>query len=673
LLSHAYWKTRLGGDPSAIGRRIVVDGDAVEVIGVLPEKFKLLDIRAEVAMPMRSDRNKVVLGRFSYQALARLKPGVTQQQASADMMRLIPVALDAFPPFPGFNRSMFVEAKLAPQVMPLKDRMVGDLSGVLWVLMGTIGIVLLIACANVANLLLVRADGRRQELAIRAALGASWVRIAKELMTESMMLGLMGGAAGLAFAYGALRLLVALAPGNLPRIDEISIDGPALLFTLAVSLFAGLLFGAIPVAKYAGPQLGTALRGGGRTLSQSKERHRARNTLVVVQVALAMVLLIGSGLMIRTFLTMRHVDPGFGNPQQVEVLHIAIPYSQEKDPVKVARMEQQISERISAVPGVTAVAMTSIVPMTDSGWTDGLYAQDIPYGEAGLPPLRKYKMISPGWSKAMQTPIVAGREFTWTDALEKRPVAMVSENLARELWKNPSAAIGKRVRENLKGEWREVVGVVGDVRDNGVNEKAPTIVMWPTLMGRFGNDETFVSRGMAYLVRSSRTGSTGFLNEITRAVWSVNANLPVANVHSLQEIYEKSLARTSFTLVMLAIAGAMALLLGVVGIYGVISYSVAQRTREIGIRMALGAQQDELTSMFVSQGLKLAAIGVLCGLAAAVGLTRVMKSLLFEVQPVDPLTYAAVAIGLTLAAAVASYLPAMRAASVDPTDALRAE
>jgi predicted permease len=673
MLSYAYWKTRLGGDPSAIGQRIVVDGNAVEVIGILPEKFKLLDIRAEVAMPMRKDRNKVVLGQFSYQALARLKPGVTQQQASADMMRLIPVALDAFPPFPGFNRQMFVEAKLAPLVMPLKDRMVGDLSGVLWVLMGTIGIVLLIACANVANLLLVRADGRRQELAIRAALGASWARIARELMTESVALGLLGGLSGLALAYGALRLLTALAPGNLPRIDEISIDGRALLFTFAVSLFAGLLFGAIPVVKYAGPQLATGLRGGGRTLSQSKERHRARNMLVIVQVALAMVLLIGSGLMIRTFLTMRHIDPGFANPQQVEALHIAIPYSQEKDAVRVARIEQQIMDKIAAVPGVTSVAATSIVPMTGTGWTDGLFVQDQPYSESQIPPLRRYKMISPGWSKTMQTPIVAGREFTWEDVFEKRNVAMVSENLARELWGQPSAAIGKRVRENLKGEWREVVGVVGDVRDDGVSEKAPTVVMWPFLMGRFGDEDTFVSRGMAYLVRGPRTGSTGFLNEITRAVWSVNANLPVANVRSLQEIYENSLARTSFTLVMLAIAGVMALLLGVVGIYGVISYSVAQRTREIGIRIALGAQKDELTRMFVIQGLKLAAIGVAFGLAAAVGLTRAMRSLLFEVQPVDPITYAAVAAGLTLAAAFASYLPAMRAASVDPTDALRAD
>ncbi len=673
VLTFAYWKARLGGDPSAVGRRILINGDATEVIGVLPEDFRFLDSRAKMLLPMRLDRTKVMLGQFNSQSLARLKPGVSIEQASADLARLIPVALDIFPPFPGYSKAMFAEARLAPVLLSLKQYLVGDVSAVLWVVMGTIGLVLLIACANVANLLLVRADGRRQELAIRAALGAGWARLARELLAESIVLGLMGGAAGLAVAYGGVKLLLALAPANLPRLESISLDAAALLFALAISVFAGLLFGAIPVIKYAGPQLGTALRGGGRTLSQSKERHRARNTLVIVQVALAMVLLIGSGLMIRTFQTLRHVQPGFSRIEEVQTLRISIPESQVKDDAQVARTEQAILDKISAIPGVSAAGLTSMVPLTGQGWTDGVYAEDHIYSESQIPPLRRFKMVSPGLTKALGAALVAGRDFTWTDVHDKRMVAMISENLARELWRDPAAALGKRVRENSKAPWREIVGVVSDERDDGVIEKAPTFVLWPILMENFSGNKSMATRDGGYIIRSARTGSTGFLSEIGRAVWSVNPSLPLADVHTLNELYLKSMARTSFTLVMLAIAGAMALLLGVVGIYGVISYSVAQRTREIGIRMALGARADELTRMFVGQGLQLAAIGVACGLAAAAGLTRVMKSMLFEVQPVDPLTYTAVAVGLTLAAALASYLPALRAASVDPTDALRAD
>jgi putative ABC transport system permease protein len=673
MLTFGYWKMRFGGNPSAVGRTMLINGRPMQIIGVLPQDFRFLDVKASVLLPMRKDRAKVFLGNFSFQALGRLKPGVTLTQVNADMRRMIPIALDAFPSPSGFNKSMFVEAKLAPAADPLKQQMVGDIRGVLWVLMGTIGMVLLIACANVANLLLVRADGRRQELAIRAALGAGWGQLARELLMESMMLGVLGGAAGLALAYGALQLLVALAPANLPRIESISIDVTVLLFTLLVSLAAGLLFGIIPVLKHAGPQLAPALRAGGRTLSQSKERHHARNVLVVVQVALALVLLIGSGLMIRTFQTLKHVQPGFTEPEQVQTLRISIPESQVKDEVQVARQEQAIMEKIAAIPGVSSVAVTSLIPMTNSGWQDGLFAEDHPYNESQIPPLRHFKFNSPGLLKTMGNSLVAGRDFSWTDVYEKRPVAMVSANLARELWGEPGAAVGKRVRESLKAPWREVIGVVSDERDSGVDQKAPAIVIWPILIDNFAGNKTFVWRSLSYIIRSPRTGSKGFLDEISRAVWSVNPNLPVANVHTLSEIYSKSLARTSFTLVMLAIAGAMALLLGVVGIYGVISYSVAQRTREIGIRMALGARKDELMRMFVGQGLRLALIGVACGLAAAAGLTRLIKSLLFEVQPVDPATFAIVAVGLILAAALASYLPALRASTVDPMEALRGD
>ncbi len=673
ILTYGYWRTKFGSDRSLVGRTITLDGRPREVIGVLPESFRFLDTHPAVFLPIQFDRSKIFLGQFNFSSVARLRPGVTVAQANADVARMIPIAIGKFPAFPGYNAKMFEEARLGPIVQPLKQSLVGDLHAVLWVLMGTVGIVLLIACANVANLLLVRAEGRQHEMAIRSALGAGRGRMARELLIESLLLGVAGGTLGLAFAYGALAILKSLAPANLPRVDEISIGAPVLVFTALVVLLASALFGIVPVLKYAGPNLGTTLRAGGRSVSESRERHRARSVLVVVQVALALVLLISSGLMIRTFQALRHVDPGFVRPQEVQTFRISIPGSAVKDPQAVVRMEQNIRDRIAEVPGVTSVAFTTIVPMDSGGWHDPVFAEDHVYAEGQIPPLRLYKFVSPGLLATMGNRLIAGRDLTWTDTYEKRPVALVTENLAREMWQNPQSAIGKRIRDNLKAPWREVIGVVSDERTDGVNKKAPTTVLWPVLMEKFSGDEVFVRRSVAYAIRSPRTGSAGFVNDISRAVWAVNPNLPLAAVRTLQEIYDRSMARTSFTLVMLALAGGMALLLGVAGIYGVMSYSVSQRTREIGIRVALGARNDEVVGMFVAHGARLAAVGIGFGLLAAAGLTRFMSTLLFDVKPGDPLTYLLVCAGLVAAAMLASYVPALRATSVDPVQALRAE
>jgi putative ABC transport system permease protein len=673
MLTHAYWQSKFGGDRSVIGRRLLIDGKAHEVIGVLPQRFRFLNTKPAIVLPLQRDRNKTFLGNFSYQAIARLKPGVTISQATADIARLLPVANGKFPPPPGFNLKMFEEARITPHLLPLKQELVGDLGKMLWVLMGTIGVVLLIACANVANLLLVRVEGRRQELAIRAALGAGWGQIARELLLESVTLAVVGGLLGLAFAYGAIRLLVAIAPAQLPRLDEIAIDAPVLLFTLAVSLVAGLLFGLIPVIKYAGPHIAAALGSGSRSVSHSRERHRARGALVIVQVALALVLLISSGLMIRTFQALHHVQPGFTRPQEIQTMRIGIPTAQVKEAVAVVHLQQAILEKIAAIPGVSSVGLSSVVPMHTQGWHDPVFTEDRAYSDSQIPALRSYKFVSPGLVKTMGNSIVAGRDFTWTDVYDMRMVAMVSENLARELWHDPAAALGKRIRATHADPWREIVGVVSDERDDGLDKKTPAVAIWPILMNDFSGDRPFVFRWPAFMIRSSRSGSESFIKELQQAVWSVNPNLPLAQVLTLREVYDKSLARTSFTLVMLAVAGGMALLIGLIGIYGVMSYSVSQRTREIGIRMALGAQRESLTRLFVRHGLALAAIGILCGLAVSAALMRVMASLLFEVSPGDPATYIAVSLGLIAAAAAASYIPALRAATVDPVEALRAD
>jgi predicted permease len=673
ILMHGYWQARFGGDRNIVGRRILIDGAPVEVIGVMPRNFRFMDSKARMIMPLQFDRNKVFVGNFSYQGVARLKPGTSIQQANADVARMIPMMLSKFKPAPGMSVQMFENIRFGPKVRPLMEDVVGDIGKVLWVLMGTVCLVLFIACANVANLLLVRAEGRQHELAIRAALGAGWGQIARELLTESAFLGLVGGVAGLGVAYAALRGLVALDPGNLPRLDEITIDGPVLAFTLGISLVAGVFFGLIPVFKYAGPRIGLALRQGGRSLSESRERHRARSVLVVVQVALALVLLTGSGLMIRTVLALRRVQPGFTNPEQIMTLRVSIPDASVKEAERVVRMHQAILDKISAILGVERAALVNSITMDGNDNNDPIFSEDKPESEGKIPPLRRYKFIGPGVFKTMGSPLLAGRDVEWNDIYAMRPLIILSENLARELYGSAGAAIGKRVRESPKSPWREVIGVVGNERDNGMDRPAPTIAYWPMMIRDFWDEHTLVRRTMAYAIRSSRAGSVSFLDEIRRAVWSVNPDLPLADVRTVEEIQDRSMARTSFTLVMLSIASGMALLLGLVGIYGVISYSVSQRTREIGIRLALGAQEKEVRRMFLGHGLMLAGIGVAFGIAAALAATRLMKSLLFEISPTDPVTYAAVAATLVAAALLASYVPARRATRIAPLDALRAE
>jgi predicted permease len=674
LLTYGYWRRKFGSDTSAVGRSIRVDGKARQIIGVMPEQFHVLDSEdPALILPFQLDRSKMTLGDFSYPAVARLRPGSTLTEATADVARMTAIVNRSFPAPPGFSPKIFEEARIGPNLQPLKQVVVGDVGRLLWIIMGGIGIVLLIACANVANLLLVRAEGRQLELAVRAALGASRGRIASELLLESLVLGIVGGAAGLALAYGALRVLGSMVPAGLPRLHEIGIDSTALLFNLVVSLFASLLFGAIPIFKYAGACPGSRLHEGGRTSSQSRERHRARSTLVVVQVALALVLMISSGLMLRTFRALTKVQPGFSEPASVQTVRLTIPNGEVPEPERVVRMQEEITRKLAAIPGVSSVALGTNVPMDGSINRNPIFAQDRTYAEGSLPPLRNFKFVSPGYFGTLGTPFLAGRDFTWTEVYAKRPVAIVSENLAREYWHVPASALGKRIRMGQTDDWCEIVGVVANIYYEGVYHDPPATVNWPIYMRRFWDEEPMVRRTLTIVMRSNRAGTESFLKEIRHAVWSVNRSLPLADMRSLEDYYWKSMSRTSFTLVMLAVAGAMALLLGVVGLYGVIAYSVSQRTREIGIRVALGAQRREITGMFLRHGLLLTVTGVACGLGTALAVIRVMSSLLFKVNPVDFATYAAMCGSLILTTLVASYLPSRRAAAVDPAEALRSE
>jgi predicted permease len=673
MLSDGYWRSHFSGDPSVLGRQLLIEGNTASIIGVLPPAFQFMDQKPGLLIPLRFDRAKTNLGVFSYLGVGRLKPGVTLTQADADLARMLPLVMQRFPPPGGYTIKMFEDARIAPNLRPLKDDLVGDIGSTLWLLMATVGIVLLIASANVANLLLVRTEGRQQELAVRAALGASGTRIARDLLFESVLLGVIGGAVGLALCRAALKLLSASNLVHLPRSANIRIDGWVLLFTFIVSIGFSALFGLIPVLRYVRPRLRNALSSGGRSMSHTKDRRQVRSFLVVLQVALALVLLVTSGLMIRSFRNLHNVDPGFRGAQEIETVRIGIPDEQVKEPERVMRIEQAMLDKLSNLNGVISASIVSSVPMGGGESSDPVYAADKTYRKGTLAPLRRFNSVAPGYFATVGQRMLAGRDLTWADLYNGGDVAIVSENTARDMWGTPEAALSKRIRPNEKDDWREVIGVVADEHADGVDKPSPAMVYWPLLKKNFEGAPLDGERYISFVIRTPRAGSMSLHKELQDALWSVDSNLPLAQTETLQTFYDLSLARTSFTLLLLAIAGGMALLLGLVGIYGIISYSVSQRTREIGIRLALGAPIAQVTTAFVRSGLILSVLGCACGLAAALVLAPLMKSLLFSVSPFDPLTYAAMSASLILAAALASYFPARKATKVDPVEALRAE
>ena len=680
MLSYGYWQRRFGGDESVVGRTLSVDGRPKTIVGVMPRGFTIVNADTELIFPLAFDSSRFTLSGFNYQGVARLRPGVTIAQANTDLATLIPVWTQSWSDGPGTSRQIYETWKISPDIRPLKAEVIGGVTDILWVVMATIGLVMLIACANVTNLLLVRAEVRQNELAVRSALGAGRARIVRGVLVESVLLGLLGGALGAMLAYAGVKVLLAIGPVNLPRLNEISVDARTLGFAAVLSLLSSVMFGLIPALKYTGPRISGALVTLGRTASVSRERHRVRSALVVAQVAIALVLLVSAGLMIRTFQSIRRVDPGFTHAEHLQLLRMFFAQSAGTDPERVTRMQHAIQDKLASIPGVASAAFGSAMPMEGFGPNLGVVnlgsirAQDQEGAPSDSGPVRLFKYASPGFFRTAGTRVIAGREMTWTEVYDLKPVVVVSDNLARELWGTPSAAVGKHIRHRPEMPWHEVIGVVQDVRENGIYEQAPPTVYWPTmsasLNARPGQPNAI--RGVTFVVRSDRTSTPDFLNQIRQAVWSVNPSLP-ASPRTMREVYDQSLARTSFTLVMLAIAASMALALGVVGIYGVISYVVSQRRREIGIRATLGAQQSDLKRMFVRQGLMLAAVGIVLGLAAAAGLTRLMATVLYGITPLDPTTYAVVPVILLIATVLASYLPARRAASVHPIEALRSE
>jgi predicted permease len=513
-------------------------------------------------------------------------------------------------------------------------------------------------------------------MAIRGALGAGWARIARDFLLEAIVLGAAGGVLGMALASAGLRAFLALAPGTLPRLAEIAIHPRVLAFAFALSLLSSVLLGVVPAIRYGRARFAARLHTAGRTSSASRGHRRTRAVLVTVQVALALVLMVGAGLMIRTFQALVDVEPGFAQPAEVLEFDVAVSGPVAGDAEGATRLKQDMLDRIASVAGVASAAFGTSPPLGGDTIEEFFVPEGAAASERNRPEaeLVRFKFVSPRFFATAGTELLAGRDVTWADAYEKRSVALVSANLARAEWGSPMNALGKRLRgSSSRDEWREIVGVVEDVRDDGVARPAPEIVYLPAMAGGIFDVPALSPNRITFLVRSPRTGTPTFLDEIRAAVWSVDASLPLANVRSLEDDYLRSLARTSLTLMLLTIAGTMALLLGVVGVYGVIAYAVAQRTREIGIRIALGARDGELRRLFVRHAIAFGALGIGFGLAAAMVLSPLMSSLLFGVSALDTSTFIAASAALLGAVALASYLPARRATRIDACEALRAE
>jgi len=673
ILSYAFWQRRFGGDDAVLGRAVSIDSQPAQVVGIMSRDFGFLDAtQPDVILAVRRlEVPEQTIGWFNYRMLGRLKPGVTREEARADVERMLPIWLDAWPLVPGggLTKEAITNWRITPVVRPLKDDLVGSIASTLWVLMAAIGAVLLVACANIANLMLVRADARTEEFGMRAALGASPARIARELLVESLVLGAAGGGLGVLLAYFGLETLIAIGPGDLPRLDEIAVHPQVLAFAIAVSLAATLVFGSITALKHA-LHIETRVGGTGRGASASRARNTTRSALVVVQVALALVLVVSAGLMIRSFQALHDIDSGVSDPATIQTAEIWMPgwqYAGDAESLQWIPAQREILDKIAALPGVASVGFTDTLPILGVSRT-GTEVEGQPLGPAGAPQ-RGIKRVSPGYFEAVSTRIIAGRDIAWSDLEAGGRVILISENYAREIAEEPAAALGKRLRAPVGSrQWREVVGVVQNVREDGLYQTPPSIVYYPALL-----ENKFSQPYAAFVIRSTRAGTASLRQEIRQAVQSVNASIAISHLSTMRELYADSLARTSFTLVMLAIAGSMALALGVIGIYGVVAYVVSQRAREIGIRAALGADPRQLEKTFLLHGLTLSAIGVCIGLGVAAALSRSMSALLFGVHPLDPLAYLVAVSVIFVAAALATYLPARRAANIDPNEVLRAE
>jgi putative ABC transport system permease protein len=662
ILSYNLWQTRFGSDPKIVGQSITLNGKEATVIGVLPAGFQwfvkkgsLTGKPAELWFPVGfTESESLRKGRYM-SAVARLKPGVTREQAQAEM-NIIGSRLEQ--QYAKFNTGWGVE------LVPLREQFVGEIRPALWILLGAVGFVLLIACANVANLLLARAAARHREIAIRTALGANRLRVIRQLLTESLLLSALGGVVGLMLAWWGIGVLTAFSPPDMVSLEKISINPTVLAFTMAVSFLTGIIFGIAPALEATRLNTSEMLKEGGKSTAGSPRVRRLRAAFVIAEIALSLVLLIGAGLMVKSLLRLQSVNPGF-EADNLLTMRVILPGSKYKEDAQRIAFFQQAVERIKALPGVKSAGAVSFLPFTGLGAATGFKIEGRPDAGPGQKLVTDVRVADENYFRAMSIPVISGRTFNADEETEKRHVVVINETLARKYFAGEDP-VGKRLTIDMTDSPvpTEVIGVVGDVKHMSLDTETKAMVYWP-------HPELAYS-GMTIVIRTTND-PLQLAAPAQAAIQAIDPNQPVSDIRTMNQLLAESVARARFNTLLLGLFSAVALVLAAVGIFGVISYSVTQRTHEIGIRMALGASASDVLSMIVRQGMMLAIIGVGLGLLAAFALTRLMQSLLFEVSASDPLTFAFVSLLLASVAFLACYIPARRATRVDPMTALRYE
>ena len=673
IISEGLWRSRFGGDRGVIGKMLQVAGTSRQIVGVMPASFRFPDARTELWLPLALDPH--AFGGFNYESFARLKPGVSIATAERDFKAVLPRTVDVSPMMaPGVPTQMLLDqAKPEPLLTPMQQDVVGDVAKTLWIVAATAGLVLLVACANVANLILVRADARHRELAVRAALGAGRARVIAYFFTEAAILAALAGALGLAVATVGIRALVTAGPAELPRLAEVRIDWVVGAFTFAVAALVAVGCSVIPAIRSASGQLATSLREGGRGGTSGRSRQRVRGALVAAQIALALVVLAGSALLLRSFQSLHSVRAGF-EPAHLATLWTSLPRVRYTDDASVARFYASLVDRVRELPGVRGAGIASHLPLESAGSSNSpIWVEGDPSASSKIPPLQFYVTTDGGYFKTMGIPLLAGRTFDRIDGRQHGDEAIITRQTAEQFWHDSTGAraIGKRFRTLPNGPWYTIIGVVGGIRDTSLMAPPAATVYFPQTVSR-DTVAVYVSPTMALVVRTS--GDPRAVTRIVqRTLHDLDPSLPVFDARPMTEVVARSMAQLSFTMMMLGVAAAVTLVLGAIGLYGVIAYVVSMRAREFGVRIALGAQPRSVATMVTRQGLMITGIGIVVGLGLFISVARFLRSFLYEVGPSDPLTLGAVMVTLLAIAALASWIPARRAARMDPMQALRAE
>jgi predicted permease len=667
ILSYGLWKRHFGGDRGIVGQAITLQGHPYTVIGVMPKSFRFAPFwatKAELWAPLELGPRLTSREVNSLRAFARLKPEVSVEQARSEMAT-ITARLEQ--QFPGTNRNVTVQL--------LKEKVVGDVRPALLVLLAAVSFVLLIACANVGHMLMARGAARQREIAVRAALGAERWRIVRQFLIESLLLALLGGAAGLLLAFWGIHVLLALVPASMPRADSIGLDARVLLFTAVVSILTGIVFGLVPALQSSALNLRDALQESGRGSGESLQRNRLRSALVGSEFALAFLLMIGAGLMVRTFFALRAIDPGF-QPHHVLTAVVSIAGSEEAQPQKRFAFYQQVLHRVAALPGIESVSAINHVPLAGDTWGFPFAIEGRPPSRPGESPNAVYRVVFPGYFRTMGISLLRGRDISESDSMNAPGVVIVNDRLARRYWPSEDP-IGKRITLDDTSEkdrtWLTVIGVTQDAKQDEWTAAPRAEMYLPLLQSRFYLQEP--SGHFEYITLVVRTSGdpAAIANDIKSSIAALDKNVPVSEIETMDQAVDDLNAQPRFELWLLTGFAVLAVLLAALGIYGVMSYSVSRRTHELGVRMALGATHGDVIKLVVRQAMMLALVGSACGLTAAVLLTRMMSGLLYGVRPTDPFTFGGVLLLVSAVALAASYIPARRATRIDPVSALRCE